>query len=249
MKTIKLIFLLIFINCHIYGQNTVKHIVQRGETISSIAQKYGITEKELVEKNPSIKDFLYTGMELKIIKSTPITNNIQNKEMESKDTSETIKNNYNTSDYIKGNDYSINLSFNDPFELGLGIGFDTGKYGYGYLGGNLAIFDNYEISSISNFAIGFGGKQRFRTDAFILTIKAFPYIGLLSTNYKEDKTDYDFTYGATANISAGIKMWTTSKGNDAFITIGYCINAPEFETKDLLKNGLWQFGLTLVFNK
>lgn len=43
-----------------------EHVVQRGETISSIAKKYKVTETALLEENPSAKDFFYTGMVLVI---------------------------------------------------------------------------------------------------------------------------------------------------------------------------------------
>lgn len=43
-----------------YAQNTITHIVKRGETISSIAKKYGTTEREITRLN----NLIYEGMEL-----------------------------------------------------------------------------------------------------------------------------------------------------------------------------------------
>lgn len=42
------------------------HIVDRGETLQSIADRYGITTAQLIEANPDAKEFVYVGMELQI---------------------------------------------------------------------------------------------------------------------------------------------------------------------------------------
>lgn len=66
MRRIKaLIILLVLINCHVYSQDkTVNHIVDRGETLASIANLYGVTTGKIIELNPEASDFVYTGMEL-----------------------------------------------------------------------------------------------------------------------------------------------------------------------------------------
>lgn len=46
--------------------NTVKHTVNRGETLSSIAQRYGTTTDKIVELNPEAAQFIYVGMELTV---------------------------------------------------------------------------------------------------------------------------------------------------------------------------------------
>ncbi len=43
---------------------TTTHVVDRGETLESIASKYGVTTDQLIELNPAAKDFVYVGMEL-----------------------------------------------------------------------------------------------------------------------------------------------------------------------------------------
>lgn len=45
---------------------TTTHVVQRGETIESIAEKYGITTAALLEANPNAADFFFVGMKLQI---------------------------------------------------------------------------------------------------------------------------------------------------------------------------------------
>lgn len=42
----------------------VTHIVDRGETLATIAAKYGTTEARLIELNPDAAQFIYVGMEL-----------------------------------------------------------------------------------------------------------------------------------------------------------------------------------------
>lgn len=49
--------------------NTVKHIVDKGETLSSIATRYGTTTEKIIALNPDAAQFVYVGMELLI----PIT--------------------------------------------------------------------------------------------------------------------------------------------------------------------------------
>lgn len=53
-----------------YAQEIVTHIVQRGETIESIADRYGTTADTIQRLNPDAAEFVYVGMELKIEKGT-----------------------------------------------------------------------------------------------------------------------------------------------------------------------------------
>ena len=46
--------------------NTIKHTVDRGETLQSIAKRYATTEAKIIELNPDAAQFLYVGMELTI---------------------------------------------------------------------------------------------------------------------------------------------------------------------------------------
>lgn len=44
----------------------VKHILERGESLESIASKYGVTTEQIIELNPEAASFTYIGMELTI---------------------------------------------------------------------------------------------------------------------------------------------------------------------------------------
>lgn len=77
MKTFKkrlwsTMFWAVFSVCLAVAQtSTIKHTVDRGETLTSIAQRYGTTEAKIIELNPDAKQFIYVGMEL-IIPNNPI---------------------------------------------------------------------------------------------------------------------------------------------------------------------------------
>ncbi|MCC8112790.1 MAG: LysM peptidoglycan-binding domain-containing protein [Bacteroidales bacterium] len=60
-KSIFLLFLLLAIGLSAMAET---YIVDRGDTLDSIAQKFGITRTQIVELNPDAGQFIYVGMEL-----------------------------------------------------------------------------------------------------------------------------------------------------------------------------------------
>ena len=48
----------------LYAQTVRKHIVERGETLETIATRYGVTTEDIVKLNPDAAQFVYVGMEL-----------------------------------------------------------------------------------------------------------------------------------------------------------------------------------------
>lgn len=52
-----------------------RHIVERGETLESIAAKYGVTTRQIIELNPDAGTFTYVGMELIIPEGTQTPQN------------------------------------------------------------------------------------------------------------------------------------------------------------------------------
>lgn len=60
--SMSLLFLLLAIGT--LRAQEVTHTVQRGETLSSIAGKYGVTVDKLKEANPTTKSYVYVGMKL-----------------------------------------------------------------------------------------------------------------------------------------------------------------------------------------
>lgn len=63
----KFLSILIFLFCQIivWGQS-IQHIVQSGETIESIAQKYGVDKADLISLNPTARNFIFVGQTISI---------------------------------------------------------------------------------------------------------------------------------------------------------------------------------------
>lgn len=81
LKVLMLVLLLASITVAAKAQDQTLHTVKRGETLSTIAQMYGITEKELRAANPNMKDLFFVGMKLQIpsgtISSIPKSNDLE----------------------------------------------------------------------------------------------------------------------------------------------------------------------------
>lgn len=62
----RVLSLLVFLSCSIImlAQATTNHTIQRGETIESIAEKYGVSVNALQQANPDTKKYFYVGMKL-----------------------------------------------------------------------------------------------------------------------------------------------------------------------------------------
>lgn len=60
--------LMLVVGINIVAQNQTSriHILQRGETLQSVARLYKVTYEALIGLNPEAKDFTYVGMEIKI---------------------------------------------------------------------------------------------------------------------------------------------------------------------------------------
>ncbi len=66
MKRILALVAFIITVISVNAQTTTTHTVQRGETIESVAQKYGVTVQDLQNANPDTKEYFYIGMKLSI---------------------------------------------------------------------------------------------------------------------------------------------------------------------------------------
>ena len=74
MKTLKVKFALLFIAC-VFGITSVfaqgghvEHKIAKGETLYSIAEKYGVTVEEIKKANPKAGNYFYAGMTIQIPK-------------------------------------------------------------------------------------------------------------------------------------------------------------------------------------
>ncbi len=59
-----ILFVMMFIVSITFSAQTKVHTVQRGETVASVAKKYGISVDELKNANPNVNNHFYIGMSL-----------------------------------------------------------------------------------------------------------------------------------------------------------------------------------------
>lgn len=126
-----LVILLLFVSNKLSAQDVVTHVVQKGETVASIAKSYGVTPAEIITLNPKVERFLFVGMEIKIPSKVetdaPITNNsnetIAN---ESDNASERATEKVTTSrnDVVKDENHSTDLNAQSATEGHLSVGYD-----------------------------------------------------------------------------------------------------------------------------
>lgn len=253
---------------------TVTHVVQRGETIESIAEIYKVSVEDINMTNPNADGIVYVGMKLVIPTNTkePSLNYSESKDSVSRRT--TSKDQENQNRIAQKNEeetYKSNKTIsNNSFYYGDGSSFsflyqsDAKLYGLQMeLGTNLFCLTSSIIGDLK-----FGGKETSSAmawlgagvrrklvfgDNFLIQCKLYPYIGLSQSNTpknietgQEAKDETKFTYGASADISLGLKLYNTSKGNSTFLHVGYAIIASEFETKGMFKGGCIMVGLTTI---
>ncbi|MDO4161319.1 MAG: LysM peptidoglycan-binding domain-containing protein [Prevotellaceae bacterium] len=86
--------------------NTIKHTVERGETLASIAEKYGTTEAKIIELNPDAAQFVYVGMELNV----PMANHTVENETDTNEIISNTKSNNKNISYLESQDNEISIS-------------------------------------------------------------------------------------------------------------------------------------------
>ena len=254
---------------------TVTHVVQRGETIESIAEFYKVSVEDINKANPNVDGIVYVGMKLNIPTSVTIQNNVTKEERQSVKvvTNHNVK--FQNTDSYVAKDNGENMSnhrttSNNSLEYGEGSSFsflyqsDAKLYGLQMeMGTNLffltaSIISNLKFggkdTSASTAWMGAGIRRKLVfADNFLIQGKLYPYIGLSQSNTpknieigQEAKDKTEFTYGASADVSVGLKLWNTAKGNSTFLHVGYAIMASEFETKGMFKGGCIMVGLTTI---
>lgn len=250
----------------------VTHVVQRGETIESIAEYYHVSVDDINKANPNTDGLIYVGMKLVVPTSTKGNRDERNDHL-----FESGK--YITSEQTTNNSHSINLNYEEKHStenisqsifVGEGESFsflyqpDAKLYGLQMELGTksfclaASILSNLKFGKKETTAtkayLGPGVRRKYVfNNTFVIQGKVYPYIGLADSSTPknieikheaEEKTE--FTYGASADISAGIKLWNTSHGNSTFLHLGYAIIANEFKTKGIFKNGCIMVGLTTI---
>ena len=86
LKHILMCSLMFFVVNIVVAQDyQAKHEVQRGETLSSIAKQYGVTEQMVKEANPQMGDLFYVGLKLNIPKKEDVENETKKEKVEDYD--------------------------------------------------------------------------------------------------------------------------------------------------------------------
>lgn len=131
-KTFLFVAMFIFASATTLAQSEQVHKIEKGETVESIAQKYGVTVDDIKKANPNAGNYFYVGMSLKIprkvseeattegntaIESTPVLHEKENTEIAGKslDSNPLIHHTENV-DVSKNNNNSISKI--DPYDFG-----------------------------------------------------------------------------------------------------------------------------------
>jgi hypothetical protein len=96
---------------------------------------------------------------------------------------------------------------------------------------------------------------RYVAGPIMIGFHLYPYLNWLFYEeivdfYNSGKPKYDkndkVSYGAALDVMAGIKLWTTQKGTQVYLTGSYESVAPEFKTDNTFKKGIWGIGITTI---
>lgn len=177
MKKLFFSFALMLASLSMSAQTSKSHIVQRGETIESVAKKYGISVSDLQQANPSTKDYFYAGMKLVIPHKTNIQNTTQTQSPNSSNrlaitTPSSAKTNGNSiktkkkkvqmptfhSD-LDGSDFtSVALTFGSDFTdlVGMTYGFQGQYFLDNGFGATLAVGANYGLEDDADIMLKLG---------------------------------------------------------------------------------------------
>lgn len=176
--------------------STIKHTVDRGETLQSIAKRYATTEAKIIELNPAAAKYVYVGMEL-IIPAVKVNDTARENNPETLHNNSVTK---NTSDYFTTNSAlnNIDLSKNDhtKFEKEL------------YVGVSMNNFTGDDIKD-SDMIVGFNAMATARyyvvNDLFLEGS-----LGIFTKGYKSD-----------SESSSGTSWDDEGPNYDAFISTKY----------------------------
>lgn len=186
MKTFKFRFITLLLVCTFgvitaFAQDYVSHKIAKGETLYSIAEKYGVTVDDIKKANPKVGNYFYAGLTIQIpnkkgaIKSNPTI--VENK------TSDVETNKVNT--FVSNETTNV---LNDEEEIFEGHWNIVDEFGYGFIGkndfaGKFTIGGNYHFTK--SFYVGAQiGYNSFSMNDFTI----------LKPGYVDVETDMHFIY-------------------------------------------------------
>lgn len=203
MKRLFFVMLMCIVTITLSAQTKV-HTVQRGETVASVAKKYGISVDELKKANPNVNNFFYIGMALTIPTTKPAT--LITSQVKANTVSETVKDNYNTNSRSLFESMNVK-KFEPEIIAGLSV---NGVAGDGIKGSSFSF----------GFHAGIAGRYYFWKGLFAETSLTFATKGYKVKNsstsgryYIDDGPNYDSeleekmsTYNIEIPINVGYKL-------------------------------------------
>lgn len=200
MKKVLLVFIAMMTMTVAMAQQ-VTHVIQRGETLESIAQKYQVTVDAIKQANPDTVNMIYVGMKLvvpvngetiKHEKTTPPPTRLDNNSaISSQQVIQSVSNNdlsnsSTTTDllfvkHIRHIDYFNTLKSGDKGLYGVGVDMVRGEYNG--LGLSLRLFTNVLLEDIdfSHFSVAFGPNYYFTLENIgYVVFPITPYVFMYS---------------------------------------------------------------------
>lgn len=156
MKTFKFRFITLLLVCTFsvitaFAQDYVSHKIAKGETLYSIAEKYGVTVDDIKKANPKVGNYFYAGLTIQIPNKG--TTNVQHENKTSLLNHETKSSNLNFNQQTGQSNEKIISSTTDPFDFSF-WGFEyvapfeeTDKGGY---------YFNWQVFYRSGWGVEFG---------------------------------------------------------------------------------------------
>lgn len=168
------------------AQSTKVHVVERGETIETIAKKYGITKDALVMLNPDAAQFVYVGMELTIpMVDSLIVKESGNAQAETSDVSQNSESIENSEELKQSSNHEKDSRYEYEIFAGLSVNGFTGTDAENYdtkCGFNVGVSGRYYI--LDNF---------FAEASLAIATKGYQYDSLASSgsNWDDEGANYD----------------------------------------------------------
>lgn len=218
MKNFVLATLLFFTTLYVQAQSITTHTVQRGETIESVAQKYGVSVADLTQANPDLSEYFFVGMKLTIPEKKTGNSAVVDK----KPSTPSVPSESSVEE-TKEISFDDNTSINNSIYYGIYAGYSMNKYtgkdakDYDMNSGfHVGVFVGQNISSIFFIESGLG----LATKGYKYKIKesSGEYWQDDDANYDTNLTEKMKTYNIEMPLYFGLKF------DDFFIKGGPYIN-------------------------
>lgn len=184
---------------------TIAHTVGRGETLESIAKRYGTTSDKIIELNPDASQFVYVGMELTI----PVTEAGASQAIQLEDNKATV------SSSAQINSVSSGISSYEKSDQDKGPGFGVGlELSLGFPSHDSGSYNTYEMSVFLPYWIKEKNKGLFASVGLGYS-SAFG-----SSHENSGRSSYSVSTSMSL-ISVPLKAGFAISGNENFAIVPY----------------------------